>query len=333
MTEPDVDSVADEAPQVRRRGLGDWVRLAFLVVALAFGVLFIVREWHRLGPVLAHLNVWDALASIVFAVFGTCLSMLGWRAAIADVGARMPLSGAARVFFVGQLGKYVPGSVWSFIAQAEMARDLQVSRKTTFAGSLLGLMLLLGSGLTVAAVFLPFGSHAAVHRYWWVVLVIAVFALALHPRIAGTAIDAGLRLIRRDPLEQRPGWLGLLRAGGWYAAAWILFGLHAWMLLLAVGAPVARSLPVAIGGFALAVCLGTLFIPAPAGVGVRDAAIVVAFGAVTSPAAALATALMSRLLLAILDFLIAGASALWYQRTDHRRASRGSPTQKGRGED
>jgi glycosyltransferase 2 family protein len=318
LTDPDLESVADEAPERRGRGLGDWVRLAFLAVAIAFGVLFIVREWHKLGPVIADLNIWDALASLVFAIAGTCLSMLGWRAAIADVGAPMPLSGAARVFFVGQLGKYVPGSVWSFIAQAEMARDLHVSRKATFAGSMLGLALLLGSGLTVAAVFLPFGSHDAVHHYWWVVLVIPLFALALHPRIAGTVIDAGLRLIRRDPLEQRPGWLGILRAAGWYAAGWVVLGLHAWMLLLAVGAPVARSLPVAIGGFALAVCLGTLFIPAPAGVGVRDAAIVVAFGAVTSPAAALATARMSRVLLAILDFLLAGASALWYRGTDHR---------------
>ena len=31
---------------------------------------------------------------------------------LAGFGSRPPLRGASQVFFVGQLGKYLPGSVW-----------------------------------------------------------------------------------------------------------------------------------------------------------------------------------------------------------------------------
>ncbi len=46
--------------------------------------------------------------------------MLAWRRVLADLGSPLHLAPAGGVFFVGQLGKYLPGSVWSIVAQAEM---------------------------------------------------------------------------------------------------------------------------------------------------------------------------------------------------------------------
>ncbi len=40
-----------------------------------------------------------------------------------DLGSPLPPAGSLRVFFLGQLGKYVPGSVWPAVAQMELGRD------------------------------------------------------------------------------------------------------------------------------------------------------------------------------------------------------------------
>jgi len=99
--------------------------------------------------------------------------------------AALPVAAANRVFFLGQLGKYLPGSVWSFLAQADLATRHKVTRKAVLAGSVLGAALSVGVGLALAIVFLPFGSREALHRYWWVILAVPGFLVALHPRTGG----------------------------------------------------------------------------------------------------------------------------------------------------
>ncbi len=304
-----------------RRSARDWLSIVLLVLALGFGIWFVAARWGRLSPVLGRIDPWAVAGSVALGAVGTLLGMRGWRAMLADLGAALPLSTATRVYLVGQLGKYVPGSVWSFLAQAEMAKSREVTRKAALSGSLLGAGVLVGSGLMVASVLLPFGSPEAVHRYWWVSLVIPVFAVALNPRVAGAVIDRALRLVRLQPLDVRPTYAGTLRAAGWYVLGWLVLGLHAWLLAVGLGAAAGRSLPVTVGGFALAVCIGLLFIPAPAGAGVRDVALVVALSPVLGPTEALAVALLSRVILAVLDFVLAGLAALWVGRLDRLRTA------------
>ena len=248
------------------------------------------------------------VASVVPAAAGTWMGVLAWRAVILDLGGRLSVSQAGRVFLIGQLGKYLPGFIWSFLAQAELARDHEVSRKATLTGSMLGVAISLGSGALVTVLMLPFGATDAVRRYWWVVFVIPVCVVTLHPRILGPVLDRGLRLVRRQPLDQYPTYRGQLTSAAWYSLGWLLLGLHAWLLMLSLGAPVAKSLPIAIGGFALAIVLGLIVLPAPAGAGIREVVIVLAFNSVLSSSEALALALTSRLILTALDFVLAGIS-------------------------
>jgi len=228
------DDVTEEQQPVARlrRSVGDWIRLGLLVVALVFSVLFVANRWSQLSSVISRLPLPNVVGSVLLGGLGSFLSMMGWRAVLADLGADLPVAAANRVFFLGQLGKYLPGSVWSFLAQADLATKHKVTRKAVLAGSVLGAALSVAVGLALAIVFLPFGSREALHRYWWVILAVPGFLVALHPRIAGGAINGALRLVRRQPLDDRPSYLGTLRAAGWYALGWLALALHAWLLVI-----------------------------------------------------------------------------------------------------
>src|SRR5690606_35487272 len=88
-----------------------------------------------------------SLAAVLGALLG---AMLTWRTLLADLGTRLPVRSAARVFFVGQLGKYIPGTVWPLIAQMEMGRDLGVPRARSAAAFFLMMPVQLATGLLVA---------------------------------------------------------------------------------------------------------------------------------------------------------------------------------------
>ncbi len=291
-----------------RRGFGAWLRFGFLVAVLAFGMIIVVSQWDELAAALRTMSWGLVVASVVPAAAGTWMSVLAWRAVILDLGGHLSVSQAGRVFLIGQLGKYLPGSIWSFLAQAELARDHEVSRKATLTGSMLGVAISLGCGAAITLLMLPFGATDAVRRYWWVVLLLPACVITLHPRILGPVLDWGLRITGRQPLDQYPTYRGQLTAACWYSLGWIFLGLHAWLLMVSLGAPVAQSLPIAVGGFALAFVLGLIFIPAPAGAGIREVVIVLAFNSVLTSSEALAVALTSRLILTALDFVLAGIS-------------------------
>ncbi|MEP6762566.1 MAG: lysylphosphatidylglycerol synthase domain-containing protein, partial [Sporichthyaceae bacterium] len=94
-------------------------------------------------------------------------------------------------------------------------------------------------------------------------------------------------------------------ASAWSLAFWIVFGLHVWLLAIGLGADPLETLPVAIGGFALAFSIGPLLVVLPAGAGVREAVLVVLLASVFGTADATAVALTSRGLLILADGALA----------------------------
>jgi len=106
-------------------------------------------------PLLGQLSVPSLGAALAAVLGGIVATFLCWREVLADLGGRLPLAAGARVFFLGQLGKYLPGSVWPVMAQMELGRDYQVPERAS--GSAVGvfLLVLVGTGLVVAAATAP----------------------------------------------------------------------------------------------------------------------------------------------------------------------------------
>ena len=94
--------------------------------------------------------------------------MLGWRVLMADLGSPLHVAPSAGIFFVGQLGKYLPGSVWSVLAQAEMGARLDVPRRRSGVVGLvsIGLGVLTGLLVGLPALALLIGSSHAASAAW-----------------------------------------------------------------------------------------------------------------------------------------------------------------------
>jgi uncharacterized membrane protein YbhN (UPF0104 family) len=116
--------------------------------------------------------------------------------------------------------------------------------------------------------------------------------------------------MRKGPLPKALSWRGVLTACAWLAATWVLFGLHLWLLANALGAPGLNGVTRCIGGFALAMAAGVVFVFAPSGAGVREALIVAALSPVMTTGQALGIAVVSRALFILADVGSAGAAAL-----------------------
>jgi glycosyltransferase 2 family protein len=306
---------APEAARARRAGWRPWLRRGLIVLLLGFAVWAIVRSRHGLADAVREMQPWSLVVTFVPAFGAMSVALFVWRELMADLGFRLPVAASARIFFISQLGKYVPGSLWSILTQIELSREHGIPKRTNITVGGLAIAISITSGLSLGALLLPFAGPTTIHHYWWIMLVIPVFLGVLHPRVLGPALNFALRLLRREALPRTPSWTGLGRVAGLQLIVWTLMGLQAWVLLLGLGVAPGRSLAVAIGGYALAYGLGQLAVGLPAGAGVREAALTAALSTVVSPTQALAVALLARGTLTLVDLTMAGVQYVLGLRT------------------
>lgn len=304
---PNPEPLADDSTsRPARSGRGRrWLTRLVLLVVVAVAVHTVVRHRHELAQGLRTLDAWALAASLVPAVAAGFAGLLTWRVLMAELGAPLPLRAAARIFFLSQLGKYLPGPIWSVLGQMELGRAYRVPRRVSVTVGVLVLAVSVTGGVSLAVLLLPFAGPDALHRYWWAALLLPACYAALHPPVLGRALAFGLRLARREPLAALPSWPGLRRALVLQVVVWLLLGLQVWFLLVGLDAPPGRALAAAIGGYALAYSLGMLAVVVPAGAGVREAVLVVCLAGVVSVPEALLVALITRTVATVCDIGLA----------------------------
>ena len=293
-----------------RKRLGRIAPYLFVVLAVVAASYSVSKNRRELAIVLDQLVPLTVVASVLFGMLGTCASFLLWRQLLVGLSVDPPRSESARVFFVSQLGKYLPGSVWPVVAQMEFGRKVGIGRRTMLAANALTLALGLAVGLIVGAALLPLTSTSALRRFGWFFLALPFLLALLHPRTIPGLLDWLFKRIGRPPLGQRLAWSAMLPAAGWALLSWVMFGLHLYALTSGLGVAGPRVLAATIGGFALAASVGILFLPAPAGAGIRDVVLIATLGVSMTGAQALAVGLASRVLLIVVDLLMAALAVL-----------------------
>jgi hypothetical protein len=294
-------------PQTRRarRLLG----VAVIVVVAGAAAYAIYRQRDAFSQALHDIGAGGLLLSLALGAVGVGLTFLSWREVLLGLDVDLPTGTAARVFFTSQLGKYLPGSVWPVLMQMEAGRSRGASRRTMLAANLVTIVLGCVVGLLLACVLLPLSDARALSRYWWLLLALPFLLALLHPRVMPWLFDRVAALLRR-PAALRPLPVrDTVRASLWFAASFTALGVHVAVLAWAVGGGGGSTLLLGIGGMALAVSAGVLFIPAPAGAGVRDVILILVLSAVLTGGQALAVVVASRVLLIAADVLLAGLAA------------------------
>lgn len=297
---------------------------------LGVAAYLVINNWSELRAVTIEIGAGPMALSATLAVVGTALICRVWGSFLVGVGVRAERRDVDQVFFVTQLGKYLPGSVWPVVAQMEAGRRWGTGRSTMLVASSLMLVMLTVTGLGLGILLLPWASGAGLREYWWTTLLLLPLAALLHPKVTPWLLDRALQLIGRAPAGVRLSGRAMFAAAAWSIIAWCTLGVHVYALIAALGARGTAPLAAAVGGMALAWAVGLIVIPAPAGAGVRDTVLVLTISPFVGPTAALTVALASRLILLCADLLLAGLSlalARWRQTRGPAYESSAAPEQ------
>ncbi|WP_322921831.1 lysylphosphatidylglycerol synthase domain-containing protein [Nocardioides renjunii] len=294
------------------------VRWALAAAVVGGCVYLLARQGDDVATAVRRLSVGRvALAGVLGVAATMCLARM-WLALLTGLGVEVGRRDAAAVFYLSQLGKYVPGSVWPVLAQVHLGARWGAPRRLMLGAGLLLLVVVTASGISVGAVLLPWASPDGLRRYWWLLVLVVPLAVLLHPRALMAVLDRLSVWSGGQSLEARVSGRGVGLAWLWAILGWVLLGGQLAVLMSAYGPLGVTDVAAAIGGIGLAWAAGLAFVPAPAGVGVREGVLLLALGPTAGVDAALAVAVASRVLLVVADVVLAATGVARHGLRDLR---------------
>ncbi|WP_315772183.1 lysylphosphatidylglycerol synthase transmembrane domain-containing protein [Rhodococcoides kroppenstedtii] len=301
MTEPTTTGNA-------RAHLATAVRV-LVVAAIVVTVALAVRsQWADVRDTITTLGIWSLIGATFFVFLGMGSAVRAWQHALGSLHFPIPAFDAARCYLVGQLAKYLPGSVWAFVLQAELVRRAGVTRAAGFTAVLVTVGLSTTSALVVGLLALPALFHLSSVAAIGVLCLVPISLICAYPAVLTRLVNVLLRLLRLPPLTEPLTRRKIALALGWCATSWVFYGIHLWILTSnSVGLHPA-GLVQCIGALALGMCAGVLVFVAPSGIGVREAVVVAALSPFMPSGVALGLALASRLIFTLCE-VVAGAAA------------------------
>lgn len=292
-----------------RMSLGTAIRIAFLALVIGLAAWFVYRNWSGVVTAWHRLSPWAVVGSLVTGVAAAWFGAPAWRTVLSGLGSPLEVAAAQRVFLLGQLGKYLPGGVWTVLAQAELAQRLRIPRLRSGTASLITVLLSVVTAFGLGGILLLFTGRQTLGHYGWALLAVLPLLVLLHPDVLVRAGRLVSKLTHRTVEIQRVSERSLLSASGWLLIGSVLSGISTWFLahsLSADGPPVL----LVIGVQAFAVAVGLVVVFAPAGAGARELVMVVGLSSYLPTPSALLVVLVSRLITIVADFGWAAAVAV-----------------------
>jgi len=247
------------------------------------------------------------LASSAVLLVGYFTTGYLWGRIVAGLGGpRLPVAVSIRLFMIANLGRYVPGKLWQIAGLAALARTRGVPATTAAASAVLGQGIALASATLVGLGAVWTLADGAGWRWAVPLVLFGTMIAGLFPPVFDAVCARWFRLAKTQPPEA----LRSRDAIGWLAiglASWLVYATAFWLLVRSFGLD-AAFLPTA-SAFAAAYVLGYVMVFAPAGIGVREGALVALLSPQIGAAAAGAVALIARLWTTLVE--VVPAAAFW----------------------
>ncbi|UCG87435.1 MAG: flippase-like domain-containing protein [Gemmatimonadota bacterium] len=282
-------------------------QIILAVLVIRFLGRTVVTNWSELSDLNVALRLrpgWILLAAvIIWVTYG--LLVTAWRWILGGWGQRLPFGRAAQIWCLSNLGRYLPGKIWSIAGLAVLSQRAGVVGWAAAASAVAMQVLAVGTGAVIVALSAPGAASPVLDLVGipptaapillgtaGVVALATVTGLTLEPLSAAAGRAAGPKFqLRALPLRT------VVAAGATTLVSWLAYGVAFWFLARGLFGAGDLTVQSAVGVFAAGYIVGLLALFVPGGVGVRELVFLALLSPVLGPRGALALTIASRLLL------------------------------------
>lgn len=262
---------------------------------------------------LTQIQPWWLVAAGLAYLVGMSPCWLFWHRTLNAMGQRPRRWESLRAFYIGHLGKYVPGKALVVILRTGLIRSNRVDTSVAATSVFVETLTMMAVGAFVSAAILG-GLYR--DKVWLLLLAVALMLCAgvptLPPIFRRLVRMVGVKKVNPNIDSALAGLNFRLMSYGWLTVAlgWCLLGLSLWLTLRAIPTTTDRPVtlddwPLVTACVALAMVAGFLSL-LPGGIGVREFVVMELLEGPFGAGAAAVSAILLRLIWLLAELLLAG---------------------------
>lgn len=291
-----------------RRALSGLLPVLGVLVGVA-GVSFVVRtlvtRWDEVKDAFSGIDVLPLAGSLVVGLVAMTVIGAVWVGLLQSRGHHAPRSRAMSWYYVGQLGKYVPGGIWPIVGRAELAVRGGVARPDAYKATAYSLVTTYSAATVAVAIgSLASGMYPLAACAVVLGLASAWFVLG-SPRVETSLAAVLSRFTTRSlSLPDRGQFVRLTLA---HLPSWVCMSLSTSITAHAFGAGINPAEMLFITSISW--LAGFVVIGVPGGIGVRESIFTALAGGIVGTPVAVSLALVSRVVFIAVDLVGAAVSS------------------------
>ncbi len=297
------------------------VKLLIVVLVAWFVRDTLVKAWGQIGEQTWHWQPFWLISAGAIYLIGLLPAAAYWHYVLKVLGQEVRWANTLRAYYIGHLGKYVPGKAMVVVLRTVMVRGHRVDTGVAAVSVFFETLTMMAVGAFMAAGILAVRMREERMLFWGSIGLMIISGLPVLPPIFRRLARLA-RIGKSDPAAanalSRLGWGTLL--AGWMCmiVVWIIMAASLWATFRAMGVTdigLIQYAPELIAAVSLSMVAGFLsFIPA--GLGVRDLVLVellvkmFASSGISYATATVAGGLL-RLIWLVSELIISGILYLW----------------------
>ncbi len=259
-----------------------WLALKIILTGVILYFLYrqIAHHWEQIASHSWEIDYSLTALAVAAAVLALLLIASNWKRLMAAFGYKVPLRRAFRVFYLSDLGRYIPGKVWTLVGFLYLTRKEGIKPEDATASFVVSQLFTIPASFLVVALAVQYDSRLLVDQlallgeysaYTLTGLILAGAAVVVFwlPKVLSVASIVLRRLGRpgiKFELDKRVALQLFLR----YFLGWLGYGAAFYLFVTSVAPDSGLSLIAACGIFSAAYQVGYLSLFAPGGLGPRE---------------------------------------------------------------
>jgi uncharacterized membrane protein YbhN (UPF0104 family) len=255
----------------RKRLISRVAGVAIVLLIFGFMLRTMYLGWEEIISYDWNLDYLALIIAFSLMLFATAFYAYLWKLILNRLGTPLSYRKSYRVFFLSQLGRYLPGKVWGILGLVYLSQKEGVSKVISGASVTLQLLLQVVSGIMIFAVTLPFWRRVdSVTDLHVLAFFLPVGLVLLHPALVNRGLNLALRLTGQTEIDLSWKYSYLLGQLGLWGVFWFVNGVASYFLIRSIYSSSLPQVPVLAGIFAIAWVAGFVSLLTPAGLGVME---------------------------------------------------------------
>ncbi|MDP2984544.1 MAG: lysylphosphatidylglycerol synthase domain-containing protein [Candidatus Latescibacter sp.] len=254
------------------RALSLFVRLTLAVAVLFFVIRAVLNNWAEVRSYSWDFNPTFLVLSVMVFLGGYIFLAWIWGRVLYSAGHPVSFGAAWDIYFIGNLGRYIPGKVWTVAFTAYVAEKYGVPAVAAGTLSVFAQAYSVISSLVIFALFFICNGSLlkGIPLEWTAPIFILVLLIFLAPGNLGRALNFLLARLGRERSSIRLDTIGALKIMLWYFLSWLVFGAAFWLFMIAITGDRSLQPFFLTGVFVVSNVTGFLAVFTPGGLGVRE---------------------------------------------------------------